>query len=84
MLRSLFTDHPASVDETYGEHMVVAGSFGCRLLLASMACFVHAVFPWLFEKTGSSIITELHDRMVVNRVRLRRGGGQGTADGARG
>ena len=84
MLRSYFTDHPASVDETYGEHMVVAGSFGVRLLGASLACFVHAIFPWLFEKTGSSIITELHDRMVTNRRGLKRGGGQGATDGARG
>ena len=84
MLRSYFTDHPASVDETYGEHMAVAGSFGARLLGASLACFVHAVFPWLFEKTGSSTIGELHDRMVANRTRLKSGGGQGAANGARG
>ena len=84
MLRSYFTDHPASVAETYTEHMAMAGSFGVRLLGASLACFVHAVFPWLFEKTGSSIIAELHDRMVVNRKRLKSGGGERAADGARG
>ena len=41
-LKSLFTDHPASVDETYGEHLVMASSFGSRLLLAGLACMVHA------------------------------------------
>jgi hypothetical protein len=64
-----FTDHPASVDETYGEHLAVAGSFSLRLLLASLACFVHALLPFLFVKTGSRLITELHDRMVTNRRR---------------
>ena len=69
MLRALFTEHPASVDETYTEHMSVAASFGVRLLFGSLACFVHALLPFLFEKTGSTIITELHERMVTNRRR---------------
>jgi hypothetical protein len=30
---------------------------------------VHALLPFLFEKTGSRAITALHDRMVVNRQR---------------
>ena len=69
MLRALFTEHPASVNETYTEHMAMASSFGARLFLGSLACFVHALLPFLFEKTGSSIITELHQRMVTNRRR---------------
>jgi hypothetical protein len=64
-----FTQHPASVDETYAEHMGMAASFSLRLLLASLACFVHALLPFCFEKTGSRMITELHDRMVTNRKR---------------
>ncbi len=62
-----FAEHPASVGETYGEHFVVAGSFGWALLKASLACFVHAVLPFAFEKTGSKAITELHTRMVTKR-----------------
>ena len=68
MLRA-FTEHPASVDETYSEHMVMAAGFSWRLLLASLACIVHAFLPFLFEKTGSRMITDLHDRMVSNRNR---------------
>ena len=60
-----FAEHPASVGETYGEHFVVAGSFGWMLFKASLACFVHAVLPFAFEKTGSKAITELHTRMVM-------------------
>ena len=69
MLKRLFTEHPATVDETYGEHFVAANGFAWRLLLASLACFVHAFLPFLFEKTGSRVITDLHDRMVTNRNR---------------
>lgn len=62
-----FAEHPASVGETYGEHFAVAGSFGWALFKASLACFVHAVLPFAFAKTGSKAITELHTRMVVKR-----------------
>jgi hypothetical protein len=62
-----FAEHPASVGETYGEHFMVASSFGWALFKASLACFVHAVLPFAFEKTGSKAITELHTRMVTKR-----------------
>jgi hypothetical protein len=65
-----FSEHPAAVGETYSEHFVTAGGFGWALLKASLACFVHAVLPFAFEKTGSIAITELHARMVSNRNRV--------------
>ncbi|TQV80835.1 DUF6356 family protein [Denitrobaculum tricleocarpae] len=69
-MKTLFTEHPNSVNETYGQHMVMSASFGVAMLCGAFAAMVHAVFPFLFEKTGSAIITRLHDRMVTNRVRL--------------
>ncbi len=36
-LTKLFTDHPASVDETYGEHLVMATGFGVRMILGGFA-----------------------------------------------
>ena len=64
-----FSEHPASVGESYSEHFVTAGGFGWALFKASFACFVHAVLPFAFEKTGSKTITELHARMIGNRDR---------------
>jgi Family of unknown function (DUF6356) len=69
MLSELFTRHPASVGETYTEHMQVAAGFGLRLFLASLACFVHALLPFLFERTGSTAIQSLHGSMVMSRLR---------------
>ena len=69
MLRSLFTAHPASVDETYAEHMGVAFGFSLRMFLGSLACLVHAFLPFLFLNTGSETIAELHERMVSHRRR---------------
>ena len=62
-----FAAHPASVGESYREHCAVAGSFGWALLKASLACFVHALLPFAFEKTASKTITDLHMRMVTQR-----------------
>ena len=76
MARWSFTQHPASVNETYLEHMAVAGSFGWRMLTASLACFAHALLPFAFEKTGSTAIRELHERMVTKRVRQPAGEAQ--------
>lgn len=73
MFRDLFTEHPASVDETYTEHMAMASSFGLRMLLGGLACLVHAVLPFLFARTGSGIIARLNDEMVTNRRRAPRG-----------
>ena len=42
MIAELFTHHPATVGESYTEHMGVAAGFGTRLFLASLACFVHS------------------------------------------
>ena len=65
-----FTEHPETVGETYGEHFVAAMGFSLALFKAAFVCAVHAVLPFLFEKTGSECITGLHDRMVTNRSRL--------------
>lgn len=72
MRKSLFKDHPASVGESYTQHMATAAGFGVQMLVGGLVCLVHSVFPFLFEKTGSGIVTRLHDRMVVNRHRLAR------------
>ena len=62
-----FTEHPASVGETYTEHLFRALCFGTRMVFAGIACLVHGVLPFLFVRTGSRAIAELNDRMVVNR-----------------
>lgn len=71
MFTRLFLQHPRSIGESYLEHQRHALGFGFSLLLASLACFVHAIVPALFVRTGSNAITRLHDRMVVNRAPRR-------------
>lgn len=71
-----FTEHPASVGESYFEHFGQAMRFSGRMFFGAVCCAVHAVFPFLCVKTGSSCITELHDRMVTNRDRRERAGSE--------
>ncbi|MGH6961123.1 MAG: DUF6356 family protein [Dongiaceae bacterium] len=59
-----FTRHPAAVGETYGEHLAFATGIGGRLIVAGFACLLHGVFPFLFERTGSRTITDLHARIT--------------------
>lgn len=74
MFTRLFLQHPRSIGESYLEHQRHALGFGFSLFLAALACFVHAIVPGLFVRTGSDAITRLHDRMVVHRAAP--GGGQ--------
>ena len=70
-----FTEHPASVNETYAQHLGMACSFAGPMFVGACACLVHALLPFLFLKTGSSIIDRLHARMVTSReVRPARAG----------
>lgn len=69
MIDRYFREHPQSVGETYFEHMHSASWFAATMILAGLACLVHAVFPSLFVRTGSLAITRLYDRMVLNRSR---------------
>ncbi|MDD9890369.1 MAG: DUF6356 family protein [Gammaproteobacteria bacterium] len=69
-LTGAFGRHLKSVDETYFQHMVHALSFTCALFLGAVMCLIHAFLPFLFAKSGSNIVTRLHDRMVINRMNL--------------
>src|SRR5262245_61535517 len=66
---NLFKAHPASVGETYVEHMGSAFRFAVRLLGASLACFVHGLLPFQFTSTGSRTIKQLHQQMIEHRRR---------------
>lgn len=63
------TEHLETVDENYFEHAGHALKFSITLAIAAVVCFIHAIFPFLFEKTGSNIIKKLYDSMVTHRLK---------------
>ena len=71
LIQRLFREHPESVGESYLEHLSQASYFGMRMLVAGLACLVHAIFPCLFKTAGRTAISELHAKMVVHRTKHR-------------
>lgn len=70
MLLRAFTEHPASVGETYGQHLVHASAFGARMVCGGIACMLHGLLPFLLVRTGSRQVARLHDRMITNRASM--------------
>jgi hypothetical protein len=66
-LARAFTEHPASVGESYSRHCVCAFGFGARMVVAGIACMIHALLPFLFVRTGSRAIAELNEKMIASR-----------------
>ena len=75
-----FQQHPSDVGETYWEHFCHALGFALRLFVAASACLVHAILPFLFTNTGSTMINNLYSRMVQNRSRVTVAGRQDSVD----
>lgn len=68
-LKKHFTEHPATVGESYGQHFTSAMGFSGAMLRAAIFCALHACLPFLLENAGSRAVAELHDRMLVSRAR---------------
>lgn len=62
-IATLFLDHPASVDESYFQHMRFALGFAFWLTVAATAALIHAVIPAACETTASRILRRLHAKI---------------------
>ncbi|MGQ3887477.1 DUF6356 family protein [Legionella sp. CNM-1927-20] len=58
-MKNIFTKHPSEVGESYFQHMAFALRFSLNMLLGSVACFLHALFPFTFKRTGSRMILKM-------------------------
>ena len=63
ILSRMFFEHPATVNESYLQHMRFALGFCFWLMLAAGAALVHALIPALCETTASRILAKLTARM---------------------
>lgn len=61
-MKNLFTDHPQQVGETYFSHAKEALRFSLTMFVGSVACFIHAIFPFLYQKTASNLLTKMVKR----------------------
>jgi hypothetical protein len=65
LLDRWFLAHPATVDETYFQHMRFAFGFAFWLIVAGFAALTHAIVPALCETTASRILGKLTAKMAA-------------------
>lgn len=63
-MANFFTKHPHSVGETYFEHLCFASGFGFSMMWGGIACLLHAIFPFIFQKTGSNMLLKMAHNYV--------------------
>lgn len=63
LLDRWFLAHPATVEETYFQHMRFAFGVAFWLIVAGLAALTHAIVPALCETTASRILRKLVARM---------------------
>jgi hypothetical protein len=67
-----FTAHPASVGETYWQHLRFAARFGGKMTCGGLAALVHALLPFCFATTASRTNDELVRMRAASRGRIVR------------
>ncbi|WP_419421112.1 DUF6356 family protein [Legionella sp. D16C41] len=58
-MKQLFTKHPNEIGESYFQHMAFALKFSFNMFLGAVACFLHGLFPFTFQKTGSNLVLKM-------------------------
>lgn len=54
-----FTKHPKTKNMTYFEHFNRSIKLSLKMFYGSAALFIHSFFPFLYEKTGTTIAKEI-------------------------
>ena len=54
-----FANHLRQMQETYLQHFICASKLGLTMVFAGVACMLHAIFPFLFQETGSRYLFQL-------------------------
>ena len=75
MTLRLLTEHPATVGETYAQHLRFAFRFGGSMVIGGLACMVHGLLPFSFTTSGSRRVRRLH--AILSGPRARSHGGEG-------
>ena len=60
--------HLKVVNENYFKHMLEAWLVSIVFILSGIICFIHSVFPFIFQTTASSLI-----KKIIQRINERQG-----------
>lgn len=70
LMKNIFTKHPHSIGETYLQHFKFASCFGLNMLMGGFACLLHAIFPFIFQKTGSNLLLKMTHHFISRMPKL--------------
>ena len=71
-MMELFTDHLRSVNETYLQHMCVAIGLALKFQTATVAQFIHALFPFISPPLKCDV-QSLIDYLEMKKPSARKG-----------
>jgi hypothetical protein len=54
--------HLNAVHENYFKHMIEAWLVVITFIGAGLICFIHSIFPFLFQTTASTMVKNIIDR----------------------
>jgi len=60
--------HLKLVKENYFKHMIEAWLVSIIFIFAGIICFIHSIFPFIFQTTASDMV-----KYIINRTNKRQG-----------
>ena len=63
-----FTVHLSNIGESYGQHFLHVIYYFVMLLTAAICALIHAILPFLLEKSASQIISKLYSKMTERKL----------------
>lgn len=61
-------EHPNKNNMTYKDHLLHAWNMGFKSAIASSCFFIHGLFPFLLEDTGTEYILMLHKIIRIKKL----------------
>lgn len=60
--------HLKFVNERYAKHLIEAWLVSCTFIIAGIVCFIHSIFPFIFQTTASTMV-----KKIISRTNRRQG-----------
>jgi hypothetical protein len=68
VLVRMFVEHPRSLGMSWAGHGIGAVKIGGELVVAGLACMVHAIVPGWFTQTAGKTVTHMYDHMTKRKA----------------
>ena len=69
--KEYYFEHLHFVNQSYWIHFRHSMGYSVKSLACSVIFFIHALWPDLFQRTGSDIVAQLNDKMQSTRQHVQ-------------